>query len=80
MSDENHETAHQAALRYRAQPKPGKLEILAAKPLTNQLDLARTHLPGVAVACMEIRDDPANAVLYTARANLAQWWPTARRL
>ena len=70
MSDENHETAHQAALRYRAQLKPGEPEIRAAKPLANQLDLARTHSPGVAEACMEIRDDPANAVLYTARANL----------
>jgi malate dehydrogenase (oxaloacetate-decarboxylating)(NADP+) len=70
MSDENREAARRAALRYHAHPKPGKLEIRATKPLANQLDLARAYSPGVAEACLEIRDDPANAALYTARANL----------
>jgi malate dehydrogenase (oxaloacetate-decarboxylating)(NADP+) len=60
----------QAALDYHAYPKPGKLEIRATKPLANGRDLARAYSPGVAEACLEIKKDPANAALYTSRANL----------
>ncbi|MCX7558898.1 NADP-dependent malic enzyme [Sulfitobacter sp. F26204] len=60
----------QAALDYHAFPKPGKLEIRATKPLANGRDLARAYSPGVAEACLEIKADPANAALYTSRANL----------
>src|SRR5258707_4589908 len=51
-------------------PRPGKLEIQATKPLGNQRDLALAYSPGVAAPCLEIRDDPATAADYTARANL----------
>jgi malate dehydrogenase (oxaloacetate-decarboxylating)(NADP+) len=64
------ETARQAALFYHEFPKPGKLEIRATKPMANGRDLSRAYSPGVAEACLEIRDDPANAARYTARANL----------
>ena len=60
----------QAALDYHAHPKPGKLEIRATKPLANGRDLARAYSPGVAEACLEIKEDPANAALYTSRGNL----------
>jgi malate dehydrogenase (oxaloacetate-decarboxylating)(NADP+) len=60
----------QAALDYHAFPKPGKLEIRATKPLANGRDLARAYSPGVAEACLEIKNDPATAALYTSRANL----------
>lgn len=59
-----------AALDYHAFPKPGKLEIRATKPLANGRDLARAYSPGVAEACLEIKEDPATAALYTSRANL----------
>ena len=59
-----------AALKYHASPKPGKLEIRATKPLANGRDLARAYSPGVAEACLEIKEDSANAALYTSRANL----------
>src|SRR5690606_10872723 len=36
----------------------------------NGRDLSRAYSPGVASACLEIRDDPANAHRYTARGNL----------
>ena len=49
---------------------PGKLEIQATKPLGNQRDLALAYSPGVAAPCLAIRDDPATAADYTARANL----------
>tara|TARA_R110002049_G_scaffold29972_5_gene102141 strand:- start:13206 stop:15479 length:2274 start_codon:yes stop_codon:yes gene_type:complete len=60
----------QAALDYHEFPKPGKLEVRATKPLANGRDLARAYSPGVAEACLEIRDDPTNAARFTARGNL----------
>lgn len=51
-------------------PKPGKLEIRPTKPLANGRDLSLAYSPGVAEACLEIKDDPANAVRYTSRGNL----------
>jgi malate dehydrogenase (oxaloacetate-decarboxylating)(NADP+) len=70
MSDSTKENLRQAALFYHEHPKPGKLEIRATKPLANGRDLARAYSPGVAEACLEIKDDPANASRYTARSNL----------
>lgn len=58
------------ALVYHREPKPGKLEIQATKPLANQRDLALAYSPGVAAVSEAIRDEPASAALYTARANL----------
>ena len=55
---------------YHRFPRPGKLEIQATKPLGNQRDLALAYSPGVAAPCLAIKDDPANAAIYTARANL----------
>ena len=49
---------------------PGKLEIQATKPLANQRDLALAYSPGVAAACTEIANNPAEAASLTARANL----------
>ncbi|MHA7851313.1 NADP-dependent malic enzyme [Roseovarius sp.] len=70
MTDNQKENLRQAALAYHEFPKPGKLEIRATKPLANGRDLARAYSPGVADACLEIKDDPANAARYTARSNL----------
>ena len=61
---------HQAALAYHRQPRPGKLEIVATKPLANQRDLALAYSPGVAAACTEIAKNPPEAASLTARANL----------
>ena len=68
--EKNPSTARDAALRYHAYPKPGKLEIRATKPLANGQDLARAYSPGVAEACIEIGKDPAKAADYTTRGNL----------
>ena len=59
-----------AALKYHEFPKPGKLEIRATKPMANGRDLARAYSPGVAEACLEIKNDPSSAARYTARGNL----------
>jgi len=59
-----------AALSYHQTPKPGKLEIRATKPMANGRDLSLAYSPGVAEACLEIKDDPATARDFTARGNL----------
>jgi len=59
-----------AALEYHELPTPGKIEVVATKQLVNQRDLALAYSPGVAAACEEIVDDPANAFRYTSRGNL----------
>ena len=58
------------ALIYHSHPKPGKLEIVATKPLVNQRDLALAYSPGVAAACDAIAEDPAQAAHLTVRGNL----------
>jgi len=60
----------QAALEYHQFPTPGKIAIAPTKQLTNQRDLALAYTPGVAAACLEIVNDPANAFKYTSRGNL----------
>ncbi len=58
------------ALIYHRLPRPGKLEVVATKPLGNQRDLALAYSPGVAAACEAIVADPGQAAELTARANL----------
>ncbi|HEY0833062.1 MAG TPA: NADP-dependent malic enzyme [Azospirillum sp.] len=58
------------ALDYHRYPKPGKLAVVATKPMANQRDLALAYSPGVAAASMAIARDPAQAAELTARANL----------
>ena len=58
------------ALYYHQHPKPGKIEVVATKPLSNQSDLALAYTPGVAEPCLEIAKDPSTAALYTSRSNL----------
>jgi malate dehydrogenase (oxaloacetate-decarboxylating)(NADP+) len=60
----------EAALEYHRVAPAGKLAILPTKPLNNQRDLSLAYSPGVAAACEAIVVDPANAALYTGRANL----------
>ena len=70
MSDDKTEDLREGALHYHRFPVPGKLEISATKPLSNQRDLALAYSPGVAAACDEIVRDPGEADHMTARANL----------
>ena len=66
MSD----TSTENALYYHQHPKPGKIEVVPTKALSNQTDLALAYSPGVAEPCLEIAKDPSTAALYTARNNL----------
>jgi malate dehydrogenase (oxaloacetate-decarboxylating)(NADP+) len=58
------------ALNFHREPRPGKLEISATKPLANQRDLALAYSPGVAFACEAIVADPYEADNLTTRQNL----------
>ncbi|SLN67391.1 NADP-dependent malic enzyme [Aquimixticola soesokkakensis] len=69
-SEDRQAQLRRAALRYHEEPKPGKLEIRATKPLANGRDLSLAYSPGVAEACLEIKADPATASRYTSRGNL----------
>src|SRR5437762_5108004 len=64
------EDLHSAAWADHRLPRPGNLEIQAIKPLANQRDLALACSPGVAAACTEIANNPAEAATLTTRANL----------
>ncbi|RLA21367.1 MAG: NADP-dependent malic enzyme, partial [Gammaproteobacteria bacterium] len=58
------------ALHYHQSPRPGKIEVVPTKQLSNQVDLSLAYSPGVAAPCLEIAKDPSTAALYTARSNL----------
>jgi malate dehydrogenase (oxaloacetate-decarboxylating)(NADP+) len=58
------------ALHYHATGRPGKIEIVASKPMATQRDLSLAYSPGVAVPVQAIADDPAAAYDYTAKGNL----------
>ncbi len=58
------------ALRYHAEGKPGKIEVIPTKPYKTQYDLALAYSPGVAEPCLEIEKDPEKAYAYTAKGNL----------
>jgi malate dehydrogenase (oxaloacetate-decarboxylating)(NADP+) len=63
-------TQQSPALSYHERGRPGKIEVVATKPLATQRDLAQAYTPGVAEACLAIRDNPADAYRYTAKGNL----------
>ena len=58
------------ALRYHAQGKPGKIEVIPTKPYSTQTDLSLAYSPGVAEPCLEIEQKPLDAYRYTAKGNL----------
>jgi malate dehydrogenase (oxaloacetate-decarboxylating)(NADP+) len=60
----------EAALRYHAEPKPGKLEVNITKPTATQYDLSLAYSPGVAEPCLEIKNNREDAYKYTGKGNL----------
>ncbi|MEE4205646.1 MAG: NADP-dependent malic enzyme, partial [Erythrobacter sp.] len=62
--------AAREALFYHETIRPGKLEIVASKPVATQRDLSLAYSPGVAAPVEAIAADPSAAARYTARANL----------
>uniref|UniRef100_UPI002FC7E405 malic enzyme-like NAD(P)-binding protein n=1 Tax=Sphingomonas sp. TaxID=28214 RepID=UPI002FC7E405 len=58
------------ALLFHAQGRPGKIEIVASKPMATQRDLSLAYSPGVAAPVRAIAADPSAAYDYTAKGNL----------
>ncbi|ALJ15992.1 NADP-dependent malic enzyme [Sphingopyxis macrogoltabida] len=58
------------ALLYHEYGRPGKIEIVASKPMATQRDLSLAYSPGVAVPVNAIAADPAKAYDYTIKGNL----------
>jgi malate dehydrogenase (oxaloacetate-decarboxylating)(NADP+) len=58
------------ALDFHSQGRPGKIEIIASKPMATQRDLSLAYSPGVAVPVRAIAEDPDKAYDYTAKGNL----------
>ncbi|KKC24606.1 NADP-dependent malic enzyme [Sphingomonas sp. SRS2] len=58
------------ALFFHSTGRPGKIEIVATKPMATQRDLSLAYSPGVAVPVKAIAADPATAYDYTAKGNL----------
>jgi len=58
------------ALEYHSMGRRGKIEVVPTKPCVTQRDLSLAYTPGVAVPCLEIEKNPADAYLYTAKGNL----------
>jgi malate dehydrogenase (oxaloacetate-decarboxylating)(NADP+) len=71
MSEEsNVQFSEREALLYHSEGRPGKIEVIASKPMATQRDLALAYSPGVAVPVLAIAEDPAKAYDYTAKGNL----------
>ena len=70
MSDSDVQFTAKEALDFHSQGRPGKIEIVATKPMATQRDLSLAYSPGVAVPVQAIYDDPATAYDYTAKGNL----------
>src|ERR1700758_5035992 len=60
----------QEALQFHAEGRPGKLEIVATKPMATQRDLSLAYSPGVAVPVEAIAENPGLAYDYTTKGNL----------
>jgi malate dehydrogenase (oxaloacetate-decarboxylating)(NADP+) len=59
----------QEALLFHSQGRPGKLEVVATKPMATQRDLSLAYSPGVAVPVLAIADDESKAFDYTTKGN-----------
>ena len=70
MSESNVKFSEAEALEFHSRGRPGKIEIIATKPMATQRDLSLAYSPGVAVPVRAIADNPTSAYDYTAKGNL----------
>src|SRR5216117_525382 len=59
----------QEALLFHSQGRPGKLEVIATKPMATQRDLSLAYSPGVAVPVLAIAENEDRAYDYTTKGN-----------
>ena len=71
MSDAEKKTfTDEEALNFHRYPTPGKIGVVATKPMATQRDLSLAYSPGVAVPVLAIAKDPDLAYEYTSKGNL----------
>jgi malate dehydrogenase (oxaloacetate-decarboxylating)(NADP+) len=59
----------QDALQFHSHGRPGKLEVVATKPMATQRDLSLAYSPGVAIPVLAIAEDEDRAFDYTTKGN-----------
>jgi malate dehydrogenase (oxaloacetate-decarboxylating)(NADP+) len=70
MSESNVKYTEAEALDFHSRGRPGKLEVIASKPMATQRDLSLAYSPGVAIPVRAIAENPACAYDYTSKGNL----------
>ncbi len=70
MSESNVKFTRDEAIDFHARGRPGKIEIVATKPMATQRDLSLAYSPGVAIPVEEIAENPDRAYDLTAKGNL----------
>src|SRR6476660_954944 len=70
MSESHVKFSAAEALDFHSRGRPGKIEIVATKPMATQRDLSLAYSPGVAVPVRAIAENPGCAYDYTAKGNL----------
>jgi malate dehydrogenase (oxaloacetate-decarboxylating)(NADP+) len=68
--ESNVKFTREEALDFHSRGRPGKIEIVATKPMATQRDLSLAYSPGVAIPVEEIAADPGKAYDLTAKGNL----------
>ena len=70
MEDSNIKISREEALEFHSRGRPGKLEIIASKPMATQRDLSLAYSPGVAEPVRAIAENPTCAYDFTSKGNL----------
>ena len=70
MTDNKASVTDQEALDFHKYPTPGKIAVLATKPMATARDLSLAYSPGVAAPVLAIAADPDLAYDYTSKGNL----------
>ena len=70
MSNQRPSFTDEEALAFHKYPVPGKLSVIATKPMATQRDLSLAYSPGVAVPVLAIAEDEDLAYDYTAKGNM----------
>jgi malate dehydrogenase (oxaloacetate-decarboxylating)(NADP+) len=58
------------ALLFHSRGRPGKLAVIATKPMATQRDLSLAYSPGVAAPVLAIVKDPSTVLDYTIKGNM----------
>ncbi len=70
MSEAKPTQLYEDALQFHARGRPGKLQIVATKPMATQRDLSLAYSPGVAAPCLAIQRQNDLVYEYTSRGNV----------